>query len=327
MSITTIANMQIVPDKFSGYTIQRTTEKSMLVRSGITVADPTIAGLINGVMEPQGGAFIQMPYYKTLDGEAQVFGEEDVEISDIKTGKSFATLHIRQHAWGDTDLTRVLGGSDPMTAVVDQLADWWVIQEQKMMLSILKGIMQTALASHILDVSTKSGADAIINVDNTLTAKQLMGDAYNKLGVVFMHSATYTRLQKQQKIDTEYDNALKISIDYYLGYQVIVDDGMPHNAGVYDTYFLGKGCISRNDGTPNGLITTETDRDKIGAKNYLINRRALVLHPIGLSWDTTATLAGNKAYPSNSDLEVADNWTLAAHHKNVPIVLLRHKID
>lgn len=326
MPITTIANMQIVPDKFSDYVIQRTSEKSMLVRSGITVADPKVSELINGTT-PEGGAFIQMPFYKPLEGEAQVFGEDDVEVSDIKTGKSFATLHIRQHAWGDTDLTRVLGGNDPMSAVSNLLADWWIIQEQKMMLSLLKGITKKALLNHVLDVTGETGSNAIIDVDNTLDAKQLMGDAYDKLGIVFMHSATYTRLQKQQKIESEYDSDLKIKIDFYLGYRVIVDDGMPVNAGVYDTYFIGKNCISRNDGVPNGLITTEKDRDKLGAKNYLINRRAMVLHPIGLSWNTNAILKDNKAYPSNTDLEVAENWTLNEDHKNVPIVVLKHKIS
>lgn len=326
MAITTIANMQIVPDKFTEYTIQRTTEKSTLVKSGITMADQRVAALINNVADPQGGAHIQMPFYNTLEGEASVFGEDDVEVTDITTDKAFATLHIRQHAWGDTDLARVLGGSDPMGAISEQLSDWWVIQEQKMMLSTLKGITASALAGHVLDVSAKTGTDAIIGVDNTLDAKQLMGDAYDKLGAVFMHSATFTQLQKQQKIESEYDSDLKIKIAYYLGYQVIVDDGMPVKSGVYDTFFIGKGCISRNDGVPNGLITTETDRDKIGAKNYLINRRAMVLHPIGLSWKRDAVLADNKAYPSNADLEKAENWELKTHHKNVPIVVLRHKI-
>lgn len=327
MAITTIADMQLVPDKFSNYVIQRTTEKSMLVKSGLTLNDPTISQLINGT--PQGGTFIQMPFYKPLEGEAEVFGEDDVEVTGIETGIAYATLNIRQHAWGDTDLSYVLSGSDPMGAVASLISDWWVIQEQKMMISILNGIMGAALSKHILDVSGRSGTDRIIDVDNTLDAKQLMGDAYDKLGMVFMHSATYTRLQKQQKIDSEYDSDLKIKIDYYLGYRVIVDDGMPYNSSddTYMTYFLGKSCIARNDGIPKGLIMTEKDRDSLGAKNYLINRRALVLHPLGLSWNTSAVLSSGKKYPNNEDLANKDNWTLATDLKNVPIVALKHKIS
>lgn len=327
MAITTIADMQIVPEKFTEYTIQRTTEKSALVRSGITVADPRVGQVINGL--PKGGNLVNMPFYNPLTGEDKVFGEDVLEADGITTGNEYATLLIRQNAWGDTDLSRVFGGSDPMAAIGDLVADWWVIREQVMMLSILKGLFVTdgALATgankHILDVSGDASQN-VIDVDTTLSAKQLMGDAADKLGVVFMHSATYTSLQRKQQITTEYDSDLKIKIDYYLGYEVIIDDGMPVTGGVYDTFFIGKGAISRNDGMPQGLVGVETDRDKLAAQNYLINRRALVLHPLGVSWNSEAALAGK--YASNAELATAANWKLVVDHKKVPIVCLRHKI-
>lgn len=48
MAATTIANLQIVPSKFAEYILERTTEKSALVRSGIAVSDPTVSQIING---------------------------------------------------------------------------------------------------------------------------------------------------------------------------------------------------------------------------------------------------------------------------------------
>lgn len=324
MAITSIADMQIVPSKFAEYTLHRTTEKSMLVKSGITTGDTRVAQLINGT--PKGGNLVQMPFYNPLEGEDEVFGEEALEASNITTGSEFATLLIRQKAWGDTDLSKVFGGDDPMSAISNLIADWWNIREQAIMCNILKGLFATdgALASHMKDVSADSGTDSIISVDATLDAKNLMGDAADKLGVVFMHSATYTRLQKNQQITTEYDSDLKVKIDYYLGYQVIVDDGMPADGGVYDTYFVGKGAFVREDGMPTGLVGYETDRDSLSATNYLINRRALVLHPLGVSWNNAAKL--EKKYASNAELATAANWTLTENHKNVPIVCLRHKI-
>lgn len=323
MAITSIADMQLVPNKFTEYTLQRTTEKSMLVRSGIAVSNPQVAQLINGT--PKGGNLIQMPFYNALTGEDEVFGEEALTPDGITTGSEWATLLIRQKAWGDTDLSKVFGGSDPMAAIADLVADWWIIREQAIMLSILKGLFTAdtgALKAHIMDISAE--ADNIISVDATLDAKNLMGDAYDKLGVVFMHSATYTRLQKNQQITTEYDSDLKVKIDYYLGYEVIVDDGMPVTGGIYDTYFVGKGAFAREDGMPQGLVGYETDRDSLAAQNILINRRALVLHPLGVSFNNNAALAGK--YANNTELATAANWTLAVDHKKVPIVCLRHKI-
>lgn len=326
MAVTSISNMQIVPDKFTQYTLQRTTEKSMLVKSGITTADTRISQLINGT--PAGGNMIQMPFYNALQGEDEVFGEETMTPDNITTGSEFATLLVRQKAWGDTDLSKVFGGSDPLAAVADLIADWWNIREQAIMVAILKGIFTAntgALKGHVLDISGEA-SDNVISVDATLDAKNLMGDAYDKLGVVFMHSATYTRLQKNQQITTEFDSDLKVKIDYYLGYQVIVDDGMPVNSGVYDTYFIGKGAFARADGMPNGLVGTETDRDSLASKNILINRRALVLHPMGVSFKKPTAFDNNKKYAGNIDLETAANWQLTADHKNVPIVCLRHKV-
>lgn len=323
MAITSIAAMQIVPNKFTEYTLQRTTEKSMLVKSGITTADSRVSQLINGT--PKGGNLIQMPFYNALTGEDEVFGEAALVPDGITTGSEFATLLVRQKAWGDTDLSKVFGGSDPMAAIADLVADWWNIREQAIMLSILKALFTAetgALKDHIKDISADN--DALISVDATLDAKQLMGDAYDKLGVVFMHSATFTRLQKNQQITTEYDSDLKVKIDYYLGYQVIVDDGMPVTGGIYDTYFIGKGAFAREDGMPDGLVGYETDRDKLAAQNILINRRALVLHPLGVSWKSDAALAGK--YAANGELANPANWKLAVEHKKVPIVCLRHKV-
>lgn len=325
MAITSIADMQIVPNKFTEYTLHRTTEKSMLVKSGITTGDARVSQLINGT--PKGGNLVQMPFYNPLTGEDEVFGEETLQADNITTGSEYATLLVRQKAWGDTDLSKVFGGDDPMAAISNLVADWWNIREQAMMTSILSALFKKdtgALSVHTLDISANSGTDAVINVDATLDAKNLMGDAFDKLGVVFMHSATYTKLQKNQQINTEYDSDLKVKIDYYLGYQVIVDDGMPVTGGVYDTYFVGKGAIIREDGMPAGLVGYETDRDSLSATNYLINRRALVLHPLGVSWNNNAVLA--KKYASNTELAKAENWTLVADHKNVPIVCLRHKL-
>lgn len=325
MAITTLADMQIVPSKFAEYALRRTTEKSMLVKSGITTTDTRVAQLINGT--PKGGNLVTMPHYKALTGEDEVFGETAMTPDKITTDNEVATLLIRQKAWGDTDLSKVMGGDDPMAAIGNLVGDWWNVREQAMMQAILNGLFATggALAdNHVLDISGETGANAVISVDATLDAKNLMGDAFDKLGVVFMHSATYTRLQKNQQITTEFDSDLKVKIDYYLGYQVIVDDAMPVNSGVYDTYFIGKGAFVREDGMPQGLVGVETDRDALASANYLINRRALVLHPLGVSWNATATLAG--AYANNAELATAANWVLKADHKNVPIVCLRHKL-
>lgn len=331
MSITTIADMQIVPEKFSQYVTERTTELNTMVKSGIATPDDRVAQLINAA--PEGGRFIQLPIWNALDGEDDVFGEDDVSIGNITSKEERATLLMRQRAWGSTDLARVLGGADPMGAVAQLIADWRNTREQKIYLSILKGIFDKsngALKDHINDISTLTEKAACISDAATLDTKQLLGDHYGSLGMVFMHSAVYTYLQKQGMITRNpiFDPSQSaVEMERYLGYTIKVDDGMPVNEGVYDTYFLGKGAFIRQDGTPQGFIGTETDRDKIGAKNYLINRWCQIIHPRGISWTSngTYTNTANK-YPANVDLEKAENWELVADHKKIAMACLRHKI-
>ena len=324
MAVTTIADMQIVPEKFSQYIVDRTTEKSTLVNAGIATADPVIGQLINGT--PQGGRFITIPAWNALDDtqEEDVFGEEDVTVDKITTKDSRATLLIRQKAWGDTDLSRVLGGTDPMAAIIKAILD----------------PTAGALKDHVNDISGDPTANTISS-GAVLDTKQALGDAYDLLGMAFMHSATYTYLQKHELITrTPVFNPAApgdpINYESFMGYRILVDDGMPvgktdggSSYTYYDTYFLGTNAFVRQDGTPQGLVTTETDRDKLGAKNYLINRWCQVIHPRGFGWvpDETATLHSNAKYPDNTDLATPANWRLTTNHKKVPIACLRHRID
>lgn len=333
-AITTIADMQIVPEKFSAYVTERTTAKSAMVNSGIASGDTTVAALINGT--PQGGRFITIPKWNPLDAtvEEDVFGEDDLTVAGITTGDCRATLLIRGKAWGDTDLAKVLGGADPMSAIAEQLSDWRNQREQKIYLSILKAILDKstgALKAHVNDISAGSGAAAYISDGATLDTKQALGDAYGSLGMVFMHSAVYTYLQKNGLITRNpiFDpSQSQVEMERYLGYRIIVDDDMPVADGVYDTYLLGTNAFIRQDGMPIGLVGTETDRDKFSAKNYLINRWCQVIAPRGFSWvpDETSELNSGKKYPNNTDLATPANWKLATNHKNVPIACLRHKI-
>ena len=327
MAVTTYGNMQIVPSKFSDYVLDRTTEKSALVRSGIAVADNIAAQLINGT--PAGGRFITMPHFDALTGDDDVFSETALTASNVTTGSANATILMRQKAWGATDLARVLGGADPMAAIGNLVSDWWLEKEQAIYMSVLKGLLDPsagALKNHVNDISAASGDAACISVGAALDTKQALGDHAASLGMVFMHSATYTYLQKQQEIVTEYDSDLKINIDFYLGYRVVVDDNMPVEGGKYTTYFLGSGAFIRQDGAPAGFIGTETDRDKLAATDYLINRRCMVIHPKGLSWNVNATYPEGLYYPTNAMLADPANWTLATSHKKVAMAALVHKI-
>ena len=321
-TVTKIADV-IVPEIFTPYVIEKTAEKSRILTSGIAVANPRLNELVSG-----GGTTIQMPYWKDLSGADEVLSDQNpLTPGKIGADKDIAALLLRGKAWGANELAGALAGDDPMEAIADRVADYWARQEQKMLVSVLTGAFASAsMSNHVADKS-----DTAISGNIVLDAKQLLGDSADQLQAIMMHSATYTELQKQNLIEYTTTSDGKITIPTYLTYQVIVDDGMPvETVGegssaykVYTTYLFAKGAIGRGEGTPVSLTPTETDRDSLAGEDILINRRALVLHPMGVKW--IGQPAGST--PSNAELATGTNWSRVYEDKNIGIVAIKHKLS
>lgn len=320
-TVTKISDV-IVPEIFTPYVIEKTAEKSRILTSGIAIANPKLNELVTA-----GGITMNMPYWKDLTGDDEVLSDQTpLTPGKINADKDIAALLLRGRAWGANELAGALAGDDPMAAIGDRVADYWSRQEQKILVSVLKGVFAAAsMANHVADKSTQ-----VISGNMVLDAKQLLGDSADQLQAIMMHSAVYTELQKQNLIQYTTTSDGKITIPTYLTYQVIVDDGMPAETvgegaaayKVYTTYLFAKGSIGRGEGTPVSLTPTETDRDSLAGEDILINRRALVLHPFGIKW--VGQPAG--VTPSNAELATGTNWVRVYEDKNIGIVAIKHKI-
>lgn len=346
MAITKVADV-IQPELFAKYVIDRTTELSKIMYAGVIKNNPRLNELITG-----GGTILHMPSWNDLTGESEVLSEShDISVNKITAKAELATLLIRAGAWGAHELAGALAGDDPMKAIGELVANWWVRDEKKNILSILKGIFNitgdsshVALDDHVLDLvgdvsaSTSLTSAMKISGDAVLDAKQLMGDASGLLSMLYMHSATFTALQKQNMIQFIPTSESHITIPTYLGYRVVYDDSCPvETVGSsttafkkYTTYLLSEGCIERGVGKPVSLTEVETDRDSLGSTDYLINRQAKVLHPRGISWVGAGEI--DDVTPSNAELANAsatvgasnNNWSVVADPKKIGIVKLVH---
>ena len=321
MAVTKIADV-IVPEIFTPYVIEKTAEKSRILTSGIAIANPKLNELVTA-----GGTTMQMPYWKDLTGADEVLSDQNpLTPGKIGADKDIACLLLRGRAWGANELAGALAGDDPMAAIADRVSDYWARREQAILVSVLTGVFASAsMSNHIADNSS-----AVISGNMVLDAKQLLGDSADQLQAIMMHSAVYTELQKQNLIQYTTTSDGKITIPTYLTYQVIVDDGMPVDTvgegasayKVYTTYLFARGSIGRGEGTPVSLTPTETDRDSLAGEDFLINRRALVLHPMGVKWKGTP--AGST--PSNTELATGTNWERVYEDKNIGLVAIKHKI-
>lgn len=325
--VTKLADV-IVPELFTQYVLEQTTEKNELIASGAIENNPQLDQLVNG-----GGTTLQMPKWNDLTGESQVFTEnKDIETQKIGAHKEIATLLLRANGWASHDLAAALAGDDPMRRIAERVGEWWRRDEKRIVMAILKGVFAAStMADHVLDISTETASG--ITGKAVLDAKQLMGDASENLTMIYMHSAVYTELQKQRLIEFKTDNEVNMRIPTYLGYNVICDDSAPVELGTggakdkFTTYLLSRGCIQRGVGTPAGFVPTGVFRNEKKSVDELYNRQAKVLHPKGLSWIASAANIENET-PSNTELASGDNWQrVTAESKQVGMVALVHTLE
>lgn len=335
MPITKIEDV-IVPELFEPYVIKRTAELSALFQCGIVQRNSTFDTLAGEAARTH-----NMPFFEDLTGDSEATLENvTMTPSKIGSNKDVSTTILRQKMWAATNLSAALAGTDPMRAIGDLVAGFWARDHQKELIALLKGVFGsytegegdsaktiTPMADHILDLTTMSTAAAkVLGASAFIDACQLLGDAQSQLSGVVMHSATKSMLKKKNLIETERDST-DVEFETYQSRRVTVDDGCPIEDGVYTTYLFGQGAIAYGIGNPVGHIATEVDRNKQigGGIDYLINRKAFILHPRGIAY--TGAVRDNVETPTRAELSNAQNWKPVYESKQLRMVAIKHKIS
>ncbi len=328
----------VVPDVFTPYVQQLTTEKSRLIQSGVVVSNPLLNEFLSG-----GGLTVQVPSFRDLDADdtngadrvstddSVPFAAADASIpagqarppnpQKIQTAKEIAVRMNRNNSWSSADLAAQLAGADPMAAIGGRVATYWERRLQRIFVSSMNGIFADNAAApsgtdtHIAndmtnDISAGSFVDGVTNfsaeafIDATLT----MGDSMEELVAMMVHSVVYARMQKNNLIDFIPDASGQINIPTFLGREVLVDDGMPVTASVYDTWLFGTAAVQIGDVDPPDA--TETDRKpgggNGGGQSVLYSRRQWSMHPTGHAYIQGSIPDGG---PTNANLAAATSWS------------------
>lgn len=311
----------IVPEIYEQYMLENSPKLSRLITSGIARTSEEMMTLANGA-----GVTINVPFLKPIGGASQIIDDTNALTTNKMTAKKQVGVRlVRGNAWEFTDIATILSGADPIGALYEQLAKYWADEEQNTMVRILSALFNPSgclYSTHTLDISRNQGNLSLISAEKTLEAKQLLGDNAFKIKTVAMHSAVYTYLQQQNLIEFIPDSRGEIAFTRYLGYNVIVDDGMPEGEGVYLTVFFGDGAFSYGSGTPNGLRPIEADRDILGSSEVVVSRRSFVIHPNGCSWKGSIS----NTTPKDTELGNPASWEKVFEDKNIPMVGLWHRI-
>lgn len=294
------------------------------MNSGIATSDPN-------VNPTQGGKTIHIPFWKRPYEDDEVLSDASgLTVNKIEAGGDVACIHARGIAYATNDMARILAGDDPMGRLAGLIGDEWANNQQKLLIATLKGAFACAdMVQSVKDISAVSGDGGIVSGDAMIDAQYLLGDQFDKLGAVMMHSAVMGKLKKLDLIQFEKQSEADKLMPYYMGQQVIIDDGLaPETVTVgtdsklaYPIYFFGKGSISYNENVAE--MRTETDRDIVGGEDVITSRRVFTMHPRGIKWIGTPV----GATPSNTELADGTNWALVEDRKNVAITKLFARID
>jgi len=335
MAKTQLADI-VIPAQFAPYVLRHSAEKSDLFRSGIVQRSPDFDERAS-----LGGNTVEMPHWNDLTGDREPLSDSaPLTPQKITASSDVARIQNDGKAWSWNHLAKVVSGDDPAQAIADFVADYWNRQNQKLLISSLKGMFAAAsmagnlLAIHSETVSGQSSATRL-NGSTFVDATVKLGDRGDELVAVAMHSATEAALRKLDLIDFIPDSEGKAQIRTFQARRVIIDDGCPSRAGttdgtVYTTYLFGQGAFGMGfaplsapaDGG-HGTEGCETERDALNSDTNLVNRRRFILHPRGVKF-TSASVAG--ANPTNAELETAANWLRVWDAKHVRVVAVTHNL-
>jgi hypothetical protein len=325
----------IIPEVFTPYVIEQTTQRDAFLASG--VVQP-----LAELNATEGGDFINVPFWKAnLSGDFEVLTDSSsLTPGKIQADKQVGVILHRGRAFESRDLAALAAGSDPMAAIGAKIADYIANQRQKDLLSCLGGVFGTlgttssSAAFFPLAIDGESGdTPTVLSPRHVAEAKSLLGDQGDKLTAIAMHSKVYYDLVERKAIDyvattdargtttTQSGGSLvaayggSVDVPTYCGLRVIVsDDVQTSGSGAsteYATYFFTQGAIASGE---QMAMQTETDRDILAKSDAMSIDLHYVYHPVGAKWAVTT------ANPTRAQLETVGNWSKVYETRNLGIV-------
>lgn len=324
MAETRIANI-IVPDIFTGYTVEPSIYKSRLYRSGVVEQNAGIAGLLQG-----GGETFNLPFWQDVGGTSgDIPAEASAQtVNNMSASKQVFRRLIRQKAWGTNDISKVLAGDNPIESLQNMVIDYWANAFDMVAVASAQGVFADE-AGLVNDQSAVDFSDslvidtqALLGENGTVGRGDLNGGDFTAIAV---HPSVYAFMRKADLIDFVPISGQPRPVAQYMGMDVIVSSNMPEDTGVYDTYIFKQNAFQFGVST-FGYEATELDRDPTTGMGIdaLYTRRVFGMHPVGAAW-LEGSVAGTA--PTDAELANAANWDTAYALENYRMVALKHKIS
>lgn len=320
-------------------------EKTAFFESGIVVQN----GLLNSIAAGPGKVG-ELPFWRDLDAtNAPNLSNDDP--SDVATpdkiiqGSQVCYKAFLNQSWGKYDLASELAmGPKAMDRIRQRTDTYWKRQWQRRLIATVNGVLTENIATdggdmvHVAAGLTNADitANTVFTRENFTSSVFTLGDAFETLAAIGVHSIVYKRMVDNDDIIMMPDSQGMLKIPTYLGYRVIIDDSLPVTpaAGAapgdaaprFTSVLFGVGAFGFGEGMPE--VPVEIDRNPAvgggGGLESLWTRKTWILHPFGFKQNT---ITGPPAVPdgesfSLAELATAGVWSRVVERKNVPMAFL-----
>jgi len=328
-----IADVEVDDGVFMAYTILNTMNSSKLWTSGLLNRSNK---MLNDTIQAS-GTIIDMPYWNdlpdTVDSQDND-GNTDIITQKLDSDIQRAVKIYKMVSFGVNDFAALLAASDPMGRIAARYGEWWAREMERTVINpTLKGIFSApsmatkTIALNRATAGTPTAANRL-TPDAAIDARSILGDAGNKLKVIYAHSDIYwsTMVKSNYSGVTTVPVAEQgMEIETWLGYKVVYTDAIelipdPNNAGkfIYPVYLMGNGAFLYAEGKDKVPVEKWRDPKVKGGEEELIQRRNFTLHPQGFHYEGTAVKKG----ATRAQLADPASWNVAFDNKNVPMVRL-----
>ena len=323
----------IVPEIFTPYLIEATTQRDAFLSSGVVQPMAELDA-------SEGGDFINVPFFSAnLSGDFEVLTDSSsLTPGKITANKQVGVVLHRGRAFESRDLAALAAGADPMAAIATKVAAYVANQRQKDLIKCLEGVfggLTSNAGAAFIDLSFDKTGQTALGPRQVAKARALLGDQGDKLTAVAMHSAVYYDLVERKAIDYITNTEARLStaatgastinaiagsiasayagdnsVPTFMGLRVIVSDDLAPTSSNYPVYFFTAGAIASGE---QMALRTETDRDILAKSDAMAIDLHYCYHPIGAKWGTTVN-------PTQAQLATIGNWTKVYETKNIGIV-------
>ena len=211
-----------------------------------------------------GTAYARIAMRGLLDGDAVNYdGQTDITATTTKTFEQGVVAIGRAKAWTEKDFSYdITGGVEFMDNVAQQVAEYWQDIDQDTLLAVLKGVfsMTGGKSAEFVQLHTYEVAGNMEATTMNSATAQACGDRKRRFTLVFMHSVVATNLENLNLLTalkyTDKDGVTRdLTLYSWNGKLVVVDDGMPAEAGYFPADSTTEGALQvKASGATDGQI-------------------------------------------------------------------------